>query len=308
MPSFSKIYEKAVFNRLKEYLDVKQIITDSQYGFRENQSSYMAINEMYDKISAALDNQEYADGIFIDLLKAFDTLDHSVLISKLEHYGIRGLALDWFQSYLRNRKQFVHYNGFSSSISGVTCGVPQGSILGPLIFIIYVNDNMNSCKLLHFILFADDTNLIYSNSDFDMLINNVNQELCNLTNWFQSNRLSLNVKKTHYILFGSKHVPLNVNNNIYLNNNVIEKVSCTKFLGITVDEHLNWHNHISNLTSQLSRSIGILNRVRYILPRQTLLTLYFTLVHPRLLYGIIAWGNASPTALNRVICLQKRAI
>ena len=308
LPSFSKIFEKIVYLRLECYLKLNNVLNENQFGFRSNHSSYMALLDLYDRVSKAVDKNEFVIGIFIDLSKAFDTIDHSILLKKLEHYGIRGLALDWFQSYLRNRKQFVHYNGFSSSISGVTCGVPQGSILGPLLFIIYVNDIMNSCKLLHFILFADDTNLIYSNSNFDMLINNVNQELCNLTNWFQSNRLSLNVKKTHYILFGSKHVPLNVNNNIYLNNNVIEKVSCTKFLGITVDEHLNWHNHISNLTSQLSRSIGILNRVRYILPRQTLLTLYFTLVHPRLLYGIIAWGNVSPTALNNVICLQKKAI
>ena len=105
-----------------------------------------------------------------------------IALKNLEHYGLRGLALDWFQSYLQNKNQSVHYNSFSSSISDVTCFVPPGSILGPLLFIIYVNDIMNSCKLLHFILFADDTNIIYSNSNFDMLINTVNQELCNLTN------------------------------------------------------------------------------------------------------------------------------
>ena len=308
LPSFSKIFEKLAYLRLESYLKSKLILNDNQFGFRRNHSSYMAVLDLYDRISEAIDRNEYAIGVFIDLSKAFDTIDHVIMIKKLEHYGIRGLALEWFISYLSNRKQFVQYNGASSSTLDVTCGVPQGSILGPLLFLIYINDITHCSKLLHFILFADDTNLIFSHSILKILIEAVNKELSHLSEWFQANRLSLNVKKTHYIIFGNKRIPLNETYQIIFNNNVIERVASTKFLGITVDENLNWKKHILNVSTKVSRSIGIMNRLRYMLPRSTLLTLYYSMIHPHLLYGLIVWGGANHTALNRLTCLQKKAV
>jgi retron-type reverse transcriptase len=155
----------------------------------------MALLDMYNRISEANEKNEYSIGIFIDLSKAFDTINHSILLQKLNSYGIRGLANDWFRSYLTNRKQFVSFNGVNSSCRTVTCGVPQGSVLGPLLFILYINDIINCSKLLHFIVFADDTILFYSCKDIHLLQRIVDTELKKLAEWFKANRLSLNIKK-----------------------------------------------------------------------------------------------------------------
>ena len=159
---------------------------------------------MYDKISESIDRHDVSIGVFIDLSKAFDTINHKILIDKLEHYGIRELPLQWFKDYLCNRKQYVYYNNATSSLRTITCGVPQGSILGPLLFVLYVNDVMNCSELLHFILFADDTNLFYCSNNYEDLMKNVNAELSKLSDWFRANRLSLNISKTNYILFGNR--------------------------------------------------------------------------------------------------------
>ena len=154
----------------------------NQYGFRQNHSTFMAIQDMYDKISVAMDNHEYCIGIFVDLSKAFDTINHTILLQKLEHYGIRGIALQWFKDYLTNRKQYVSFNNYSSCFKDITCGVPQGSILGPLLFILYVNDIVNCSEVLYFIPFADDTNIFYSckNSSDLMKIINMNYSNCRI--------------------------------------------------------------------------------------------------------------------------------
>ena len=200
LPSFSKIFEKAVYNRLLSYLDHNLIVINNQYGFRQKHSTYMAILDLYEKISKAVDKNEFGVGIFIDLSKAFDTLDHSILLSKLEFYGVRGITLKWFQSYLSNRKQYVSYNGASSCSKVITCGVPQGSILGPLLFVLYINDIVNCSSILRFILFTDDTNLFYSSQNLLDLTRIVNTELYYLSEWFRANKLSLNLKKKQ-ILF-----------------------------------------------------------------------------------------------------------
>jgi endonuclease/exonuclease/phosphatase family metal-dependent hydrolase len=196
LPSISKIYERAIKNRLSTFLEQDSILIRNQFGFRKNYSTYMPIMDLYDKISSAIDNNEYAVTIFIDLAKAFDTIDYSVLFSKLYHYGIRGVTLDLFKSYLNNRKQFVHSYGLSSSYKTVTCGVPQGSVLGPLLFILYINDIVKSSNILRMLLFADDTTLFHSDKNFVNLINTTNVELDKLAVWFRANKLSLNVKKT----------------------------------------------------------------------------------------------------------------
>jgi len=190
LPSFSKIFEKAAYIRIQSYINANDILTKRQYGFRPKHSTAMAVLDMCDKVKEAIDDHLHSIGIFVDLSKAFDTINHNILFAKLEHYGFRGLVLKWFVDYLTNRKQYVIFNHGTSSLLDIVCGVPQGSILGPLLFIIYVNDIINCSETLSFILFADDTNLFYSTKDVHDLMNTVNSELSKLYNWFCSNKLS----------------------------------------------------------------------------------------------------------------------
>jgi hypothetical protein len=160
---FSKLLEKLMYKRLIKFIEKTRMLTHHQYGFRQNRSTELAIIELTNKLTKAIDNGEFIIGIFLDLSKAFDTINHRILIQKLEHYGIRGVAQLWFKNYLTNRKQIVKYNQVRSKEMLIQTGVPQGSILGPILFLLYMNDIENCSKLLSFVLFADDTNIFYSN-------------------------------------------------------------------------------------------------------------------------------------------------
>ena len=203
--SFSKIYERLVYNRLINYLYLNDMLYKYQFGFREKHSTELALILLLDKITTAIENNEFTVAVFLDLSKAFDMVNHSILLSKLEHYGVSGLALNWFSSYLSNRKQFVSYDGHNSSHLDIVCGVPQGSILGPLLFLIFVNDLYNVSEKLFFILFADDSNLLLSGPNVNDLCEQMNAELISVVNWFKMNKLCLNVKKTNFMIFCAKN-------------------------------------------------------------------------------------------------------
>ena len=187
------------------YLNKYKILSDNQFGFRKNHSTQLALTLLYDKISSAIDNM-ITVGIFIDLSKAFDTVNHQILLDKLQYYGVRRVAHDSFSNYLQNRQQFVQYNGTNSSYHNIKCGVPQGSILGPLLFLIYVNDLRNVSKALDFILFADDTNIFFLHKNLNILEKTLNEELPKLTDWCLANtsKLSINYKKSNFMIFKSK--------------------------------------------------------------------------------------------------------
>ena len=309
LPSFSKVFEKVVFNRMSAYIESQSILNSCQYGFRKNYSTFMALTEFYDKVTAAIDGKQFAIGIFVDLAKAFDTLDHNILLNKLEYYGVRGITLNWFRSYLSNRCQYVTINNTCSSLRKISHGVPQGSILGPLLFILYINDITNCSDIMSFILFADDTNLLFSCNDIVSLFLTVNIELSKLALWFRINKLSLNIKKTSYIMFGFKHLP-NTCNNLKLNIDgcEIEKVECTKFLGVYIDSKLNWKTHAEHITIKISKGLGVIGRARNILPQNILLMLYRTMIYPYLIYCNIVWGSAKDSVIKKLLLLQKRAI
>ena len=205
LPAFSKIFVKAVFIQLYEYFNKNNLLYKSQYGFRTLHSTELASLEIIDIIGKDLDNEKLPIGVFLDLSKAFDTLDHTILLDKLLYYGIKGTELAWFKSYLTNRTQFVSYNGTNSRTLSITTGVPQGSILGPLLFIIYMNDIHNASSKFHAILFADDTNLTSTLCSFDVNIDNncnslqlstnINKELKNKLIWLEINKCHLMLRK-----------------------------------------------------------------------------------------------------------------
>ena len=187
LPAFSKITEKIVYKRLYKYISDNSILHQNQFGFREKLSTSMALLELIDKLSEAVDDKLTTIGVFIDLAKAFDTVDHGILLRKLQHYGIRGIALDWFRSYLTDREQFVVIGNCESSCARISCGVPQGSILGPVLFLLYINDLNYASKLLQTIMFADDTNLFLTGNSLDVIEKQMNDELEVISEWFKSN-------------------------------------------------------------------------------------------------------------------------
>ena len=281
LPSFSKILERLVFDRCVSYLDTHEILNDKQFGFRPKHSTYMAIAQLVDKINTAVEKNETTIGVFLDLSKAFDTIDHNILLHKLEHYGFRGIVLDWFKSYLSSRNQYVSYNNCKSDLREIVCGVPQGSILGPLLFILYVNDITNASNVLDFLLFADDTTIVYSHKDINSKTDVVNKELNEVSNWFKANKLSVNASKTNYMVLGTPHMTslkTCENFNIVLDNTVLERVKCTKFLGVLIDECLTWKNHIDCISKTISRNTGVMNKLKFIIPSRILKTLYYTLI------------------------------
>ena len=308
LPAFSKILEKLVYNRLIKYLEKYDILSSNQYGFRKNHSTFHALVHLYDKISAAIDSKQIVLGLFIDLSKAFDTVNHEILLRKLEFYGIRGLALEWFRSYLSGRLQQVQYNGQTSLPKVIRCGVPQGSILGPLLFLIYINDLCQVSNILDMILFADDTNIFYSHKDPNFLNTVVNTELDKLSSWFQANRLSINVKKSNFVIFKSAQNRQNLDFSFFIDNNQIDRVEEVVFLGVILDQSLNWKSHIHNVARKISKSLGIIYKASFCLNEASLRTLYFSLVYPYLCYCVGVWGSTYPSNLKRVVTVQKRAI
>ena len=271
----------------------------------------MAIAQLVDKINSAVEKNETTIGIFLDLSKAFDTIDHKILLYKLEHYGFRGVVLEWFKNYLSKRTQYVSHNNCKSSLRDIVCGVPQGSILGPLLFILYVNDITFTSNVLDFILFADDTTILYSHKDIDSQVNVVNEELREVSNWFKVNKLSVNASKTNYMILGTPHMTLvkvRKDLNVSLNNTTLERVRFTKFLGVLIDECLTWKQHIDCVSKTISRNIGVMNKLKYSIPGRILHTLYCTLITPYLNYGILIWGSTCKSYLDKLIKLQKWAI
>ena len=301
LPCFSKILERIMYNRLYKFLSENNLLYEKQFGFQANHSTDHAIIQLVDEIHNSFNKKAFTLGVFIDLSKAFDTVNHEILINKLKHYGVRNTSLNWFKSYLSSRKQFITYDHENTTIKNITCGVPQGSILGPLLFLLYVNDLYKASDLLNPIMFADDTNLFYSHSNIDTLFKTVNKELNYINEWFKANKLSLNISKTKYTFFHPQRkndeIPLKLPI-LQINKTKIDRVECIKFLGVLLDECLTWRKHISCIENKISKNIGILYKSKFLLNQNCLKCIYFSFTHSYLNYANIAWASTHQTKLK----------
>ena len=312
LPAFSKIIEKTVYQQLYSYFTSHDLFYRSQHGFKKLHSTETAALEFIDRIFNLLDCGEIPVSVFLDLSKAFDTLDHNILFHKLNYYGVNGTALQWFKSYLSDRSQYVQFDEICSKTLPIHTGVPQGSILGPLLFIIYVNDLCLASPKFESILYADDTTLINSlcvfNTDDKDNLNSIsdtmNHELKKVHDWLSANKLSLNVSKTKFMIFHFPQRKLNFEINLQIANTPIGRTTVFEFLGLTINENLNWNSHISKISTKLSKITGILSRLHTFLPRQQLMQIYNSLFLPHINYCLLAWGFSS----DRIFLLQKRAI
>ena len=251
LPIFNKIFEKLMHARLIKFLDMHKIIFNHQFGFQKNKSTSLAILDVCTQLVNAVENKQFSTCIFLDFAKAFDTVDHNILIYKLEYNGVSGITLNWFKSYLTNRSQKVCINGTQSESCNIKFAVPQGSVLGPLLFLLYINDMPFSSNILKFHLFADDTSIFFSHKNLSQLQLIVNDELSKVSDWLVANKLTLNVDKSNFLIIS----PLikNKTNEIKLaiNNKLIAQKDCIKYLGVLLDKDISWKQHIQ----QVNRNI-----------------------------------------------------
>ena len=305
LPSISKNFEKVIHLQLSEYLENNKLISPNQYGFRKKHSTEFASLHLVDHLNYEIDMGRTPLNIYLDLSKAFDTLNHDILLSKLKYYGVSGISHNLLLTYLSNRKQFVQFESSKSDLLSINQGVPQGSILGPLLFIIYINDLPSSCRLFDCLMYADDTTLFCSLDSINLENREriINNELQNVSNWLVSNKLTLNVNKTKYMMF-YKHPKVVAPLNIKINNNTISRVNTFNFLGLHLNSNLSWNTHITMISKKITRVTGLLYKLKYIFPKNILLSLYNTLILPHLNYCLLSWGKHN----NYILLLQKRAM
>ena len=306
LPYLSKIFEKVVFSRLINHISTNNILTPYQFGFQKNTSTLDALIHFTELMYDSLNSRKTCLNVLIDFSKAFDTVNHDILLRKLHRYGVCGSALLWFESYLKDREQFVSIGDMSSDIKISNISVPQGSVLGTILFLVYVNDLPNISDAFSPTMFADDCTLSVIGLDIENITAICNSELAEFESWAVANRLSINIDKTKCLLVSNIYHPDDLN--VFFNGQNLEFVDCTKFLGITIDSNLKFDKHIKEICSKVSKSLGIIYRIRDVIPYSCLKNLYFNLIHPYLIYCLPIFGATYSNHLQPLIVLQKRAI
>jgi hypothetical protein len=319
IPIFSKIFEKLLYSRIYSFLTAMNVIYDKQFGFRKNHSTSHAVNYSVNKLLTEIEEKRHTIGIFIDLSKAFDTIDHCKLLIKLEHYGIRGSCHALLTSYLANRTQYTNFQQVESEYCSVKFGVPQGSVLGPLLFLIYINDIINSTNLGHFVLFADDTNIFVSGKDENDAYRNAQIVLDKVRKYMNDNLLHINLDKSVYMYFRpSLSVPERLTcartrqfgseNSLRIGEHKLKKVDKVKFLGVIIDDNLRWEHQIENIINKLILSIVMIKRVTKFVPKSEYMKIYDALFKSHMSYCISSWGSVPNYRLKKIFSLQKRCV
>lgn len=305
LPIIAKCIEYFVSVQLTEYMEDNDLFSSHQYGFRKNHSTTYLMLDLFDEIYDNKSKSHKPAIIFLDIKKAFDTVNHSILVKKLEYYGVQGTALKWFQNFLSGRYQCTKVGSRISSFLQITCGVPQGSILGPLLFSIFINDIHNACNLSKPYLFADDGALLFSDICRDNYLN-IKIELLTVMKWLSANKLSLNIEKTNYMVFDNQQrldeIVINVNDM----NITIKECKTVKYLGLMVDHKLTFSDHIEYIKKKVSKRIGAMYRSKNLLPLKYRKMFANALMLPQFDYLDIIYSKTGKSRLNELDILYKK--
>jgi hypothetical protein len=313
----SKIFERVVLNRLLKHLEEINFICDEQHGFQKGKSTKTAIVSLVERLIDIIDSGDKAAAIFIDLSKAFDCVNHRTLLEILQTVGVRGVELKWFESYLIGRNQCVELtrlNGknmekIKSQKIEVEAGVPQGSILGPLLFLLYVNHLPKELRQDRALLFADDTSLIFNNSSLDNLEMNAYIGVQSIVQFLNQRQLTINSKKCQYLQFKSKYNSIQDRAiNVFVEDNQLDQEEKVTFLGVLLDRQLTWHPYIEKICNKIASGVFVLRQLARLNDKKLLFTAYHGLILSHIRYAILVWGNSSKQNLDRVFKIQKKAI
>jgi hypothetical protein len=303
-----KIIEKFVSFSFNKFLSDNSLLHNDQFAYRKSQSTVNALHTLVDSTMSNINNGMLTGIVQLDLTKGFDLVNHEILLFKLNKYGVVNNCLSWFESYLSDRQQLVHFNGSNSSICNLSIGVPQGTILGPTLFVLYINDFSNSIGPLICIRYADDTSLGACDYNLTTLQSKLQSGTDKAIEWLNNNRLLVNSNKCSCMLIGSRQRIANLSLDIYIAGNILEMCTSTKLLGIYIDNCLSWDKQIEYLSNKLSPKLGVLYRLSKFTPSYLLNTIYSTLIQPDIDYCISIWGNCAATYLNKIQSLQNRAV
>ena len=306
---FNKIFEKLIHVQMTNFIEKHKILYINQFGFRKYHSTTLALIDTVDFIRKHINNKEYVLGIFLDVEKAFDSIDHSVLLKKLAHYGFRGHVNSFLSSYLAGRMQYTYINGCESQHLAINYGVPQGSILGPLLFILFVNDISESVPGSKCNLFADDTSVLIHHKDINVLKQEGETIARNIYKWFVLNRLSLSICKSNFVLFRGKKKNANIDfNEIKLDHDSIPRASFVKYIGIYIDETLSWNKHITEVCKSLVKYFTVFYNIRKGISKHLARTIYYTCIYSRIKYGIEIYGSNSGLKMQKIQTLQNKLL